>query len=270
MIKIIVVIIAIALALILLAMRGRRKHPKLAQLCKWYYAHRGCHGNGVPENSMQAFRIAKESGYGIELDVHLLADGALAVMHDSSLQRTAGCDVCIENLTTEQLSQYRLEGTQEEVPLLSQVLELFDGDAPLLIELKSDINNYAELCEQACRLLEDYKGLYCMESFDPRCIIWLKKNRPDIVRGQLAENYFKTEEIKVPFVLKLILANHLMNFISLPDFIAYRYSDRKRFANWICRRIWGLASFTWTVSSESEFHTALDENWTPIFEGFRP
>jgi len=262
--------IAIALILMILAMRGRRKHPKLAELCKWYYAHRGCHGNGVPENSMQAFRIAKESGYGIELDVHLMADGTLAVIHDSSLLRTAGCEICIEDLTAEQLADFPLEGTQEKIPCLDQVLALYNGEAPLLIELKSYRNNYAELCQKTCQLLDHYNGLYCMESFDPRCIVWLKKNRPDIVRGQLAENYFKTPGCKVPFVLKLILANHFMNFISLPDFIAYRYSDRKRIVNWICRKVWGLASFSWTICSENEFETAVSENWTPIFEGFKP
>lgn len=264
-------IILIALVvLIVFAMRGRRKHPLLPELKQWSYAHRGCHGNGVPENSMLAFQIAKESGYGIELDVHLMADGNLAVIHDSSLKRTAGSEICIEDLTLPQLSEFALEGTQEKIPLLEQVLALYNGEAPLLIELKSYRDNYAELCQKTCRLLQDYKGLYCMESFDPRCVIWLKKNRPDIVRGQLAENYFKIADCKVPFVLKLILANHFMNFLSLPDFIAYRYSDRKRLVNWVCRKLWGLSAFSWTILSQQEYDTAVSENWVPIFEGFKP
>ena len=61
-----------------------------------FYAHRGVHTPGIPENSLGAFQRAVEHGYGIELDVHLLRDGNLAVIHDHSLKRTAGADVMIE------------------------------------------------------------------------------------------------------------------------------------------------------------------------------
>ena len=35
------------------------------------YAHRGLHGEGIPENSLPAFKRATEMGFGIELDVQL-------------------------------------------------------------------------------------------------------------------------------------------------------------------------------------------------------
>ena len=131
-----VFIIFIALfALYVLSLRCRRGNPQLQKLRLWAYAHRGLHGKGVPENSMAAFRLALEKGYGIELDVHLMADGNLAVIHDASLLRTAGADVQIEDLTLKDLSKYRLEGTQEQIPLFSDVLKLFDGKAPMIIEL---------------------------------------------------------------------------------------------------------------------------------------
>lgn len=49
-----------------------------------FYAHRGLHNlsEGVPENSMAAFRRAAEHGYGIELDVQLTRDGQVIVAHD--------------------------------------------------------------------------------------------------------------------------------------------------------------------------------------------
>ena len=91
----ILIVLIVILCLFLLALRGRRGHPGLARLRRWSYAHRGLHDETLPENSMGAFRAALEAGYGIELDVHLTADGNLAVIHDSSLQRTAGADVCV-------------------------------------------------------------------------------------------------------------------------------------------------------------------------------
>ena len=38
-----------------------------------YYAHRGLHSGDerVPDNSLPAFALAAEKGYGIELDVHI-------------------------------------------------------------------------------------------------------------------------------------------------------------------------------------------------------
>lgn len=53
-------------------------------------AHRGLHSDGVCENSLEAFRRAIEAGYGIELDVHLTADGKLCVIHDCYLSRMTG------------------------------------------------------------------------------------------------------------------------------------------------------------------------------------
>ena len=51
-------------------------------------AHRGA-SRSAPENTMEAFRLAVEMGAdAIELDVHLTADGELALMHDETMDRT--------------------------------------------------------------------------------------------------------------------------------------------------------------------------------------
>ena len=267
-ITIIVVAILLLCILYLLAISGRKGHPGMKNLQGWSYAHRGLHGEGVPENSMAAFRAALEGGYGIELDVHLLKDGNLAIMHDSDLLRTTGCAGKMEELTTGQLQNYHLDGTEETIPTFRQVLELYDGKFPLVVELKVSNNNYAALTEAACRMLDTYKGVYCLESFDPRCLLWLKKNRPELLRGQLSENYFATKN-KLPFVLKLILSKNLGNFLTRPDFVAYRYRDRKStLSNRLCMK--RMTGISWTVVSQEEFDTAVGEGWIPIFEGFRP
>lgn len=263
-------IILALLLLYLLALKGRKRHPLLRKLRRWKYAHRGLHGNGVPENSMTAFRLALEHGYGIELDIHLMADGQLAVIHDSSLMRIAGADVRIEDLTQEQLQNYRLAGTEETIPTLRQVLELVDGRAPMIVELKPVKNNPAALAEAACKLLDGYEGLFCMESFDPRCIRWLKRNRPELVRGQLAHNSLREKEGNVPLLLRFCMTNLLSNFWNSPDFIAFRFADRKGLSVRLCRKLWKVQGVSWTLRSQAELETALDEKWIPIFEGFRP
>lgn len=263
-------IFLLVLCLVLvLAVMGRTGHAGLSELRGWSYAHRGLHGEGFPENSMAAFRAALEAGYGIELDVHLLKDGSLAVMHDSSLKRTTGCDGNIEDLTAERLSDYRLQGTAETIPLFGDVLSLFAGKAPLIIELKSFGGNYAALTEAACAMLDSYQGAYCVESFDPRCVYWLRKNRPDIIRGQLSEN-FLASSIRQPWLLKFAVTFNLFNFLTMPDFIAYRYSDRRTLTNAITRKLWRVQGVSWTLRSKEEYDTAVREGWLPIFENFRP
>ena len=250
-------------------LRCRKGHPGLEALRGWSYAHRGLHGNGVPENSMEAFRLALENGYGIELDIHLMADGNLAVIHDASLKRTAGAQVCIEDLTAADLENYFLEGTGEKIPLFSELLDLYAGKAPLIIELKAH-GNHAELSKAVCDAMEGYKGVYCMESFDPRVVQWLRKNRPEIIRGQLAENFLKVKQNPLNIVLKFIMTNHLMNFLTMPDFVAYKFADRNTLGTRICRKFWKLQGVSWTIRSQEDYDTAVKEGWIPIFEYFTP
>ena len=265
----IIIILIAFFAIYLYSIRGRRGNAVMAELRKWKYAHRGLHDDVLPENSMGAFKAALENGYGIELDVHLLADGNLAVIHDSTLTRTTGAEGIVEDLTTEDLSRYHLEGTEETIPTFRQVLDLYEGKAPLIVELKPVKGNHAELTAKAVEMLENWNGLYCMESFDPRCIYWLKKNRPESCRGQLSGNYFEFKE-KMALWLRVVLTWHMENFLCLPDFIAYRFCDRKNFGTTLVRKLWHIPGVSWTLKTPEEYAAATKEGWIPIFENFKP
>lgn len=252
------------------AVMGRREHPGLKDLRGWSYAHRGLHREGVPENSMAAFRDALDAGYGIELDIHLTKDGDLAVIHDTSLKRTAGTDVKITDLTVDELTNYRLEGTEETIPTFHQVLDLFAGKAPMIIELKADGNNQQQLVDTAVAAMEGYQGIWCMESFDPRCIYWLKKNHLEVVRGQLTENFFASKN-NLSWIIRFLLTNNLLNFLTQPDFVAYRFDHRNATpTNAIWKKLWKLQGVSWTIRSQEDYDTAVSEGWIPIFENFRP
>ena len=267
---IILIIFAGIILLYVLSTVCRTGHKGLDAIRGWNYAHRGLHGDGAPENSIEAFRRAKEEGYGSELDVHLLADGNLAVMHDSLLKRTTGKEGRIEDLTTGQLKDYYLEGTTYTIPLLSEVLEIYAGAAPLIVEIKAVGNNWSAVCEKTCQMLDRYDGIYCLESFDPRCVYWLRKNRPDLIRGQLTEDYFCSKTSKLPAVLKFVLKHQMLNFITFPDFVAYRFSDRKTISNILVRKLWKAQGVTWTLQTPAEHTSATEENWVPIFENYLP
>ena len=267
---IIATVLIILCGLYILSTICRLGENRMEGLYGWKYAHRGFHGDGVPENSMEAFRRARERGYGVELDVHLLADGNLAVIHDHDLKRTTGKDGRIEELTVDQLQEYFLEETMQTIPEFGQVLQMFNGRVPLIIELKATGKNHAALCEKTCAMLDAYNGVYCLESFDPRCVHWLKKNRPDLIRGQLTENFFKTKTSTLPWILRFVMTFQLLNFLTRPDFVAYKFKDRNHPSNKIVRLLWKTPSVTWTLVNEREYETAVAENRVPIFEGFEP
>ena len=251
-----------------LSTQGRTGQPGLAALQGFQYAHRGLHDGGKPENSMAAFRAALENGYGIELDIHLMKDGNLAVIHDRDPLRVTGRAGDITTLTTRELADYHLGGTEETIPTFRQVLELYAGKAPLIIELKADGNAQA-LVDTAVKAMEGYDGPYCMESFDPRCVYVLKKKYPHIVRGQLTEDYFHSRS-KLPAPLKWALKHQVLNFLTMPDFVAYKYRDLNTISNILVRKFWGVAGVAWTLQTQEEFDDAVQNGWIPIFENFKP
>lgn len=268
---ILVILILLALsALLLLALRCRKGHEKWAVLRQYRYAHRGYHDKPViPENSLPAFRRAIERGFGAELDVHLLKDGTLAVFHDSDLRRCANADGQIEDLTLAELKTLRLEGTDEQIPTFDEVLALFEHATPLIIELKTARGNHFALTKAVCERLDRYTGEYCIESFDPFALIDLKKLRPAVCRGQLSMN-FEKDKAGLPFYKRFIAGNMLLNFLSVPDFIAYKFEDRRGLCARLCTRVWGAQPVYWTIRKKADMLAGEKEGGIPIFERFDP
>ena len=266
-----VIILAAVCVLWILAQRCRRGHEAWSKLKQFRYAHRGYHNKPtVPENSMAAFRAAVEHGWGAELDVHLMKDGNLAVIHDASLKRTAGADVLIEDLTKADLANYYLEESFEHIPLLEHVLAVFEGKAPLIIELKAEKGNHAALSEAVAKMLDKYPGDYCIESFDPRVVAWFRKHRPNVCRGQLAENFLDAANTGLSRTTEFLLTNLLMNLVACPDFVAYKFEDRNGFALRLCRAIWKPVEVAWTIRKKADMETAEQEGKLVIFEQFDP
>ena len=266
-------LIALVLAVLYLLSMMTKRRPKTGfygSLGDHHFAHRGLHaiGAGIPENSLRAFRLAANNGYGAELDVHLSRDGRLVVMHDASLKRTTGANAEIPSVTAQVLDQLTLEGTREKIPYLEEVLPLFQGRTPLLIEIKTDNDNYEELTEKVTELLCQYPNLdFMIESFDPRVLRWLKKHRPDIIRGQLACDFSKTPG-SLTKVQQFMMTNLMTNFLTRPDFVAYKYEDRDQLAPQLCKKIWRPQMFWWVVNDQNQANELIEQNDMIIFEGF--
>lgn len=241
------------------------KNLKVLQAQK--FAHRGLHDieKGIPENSLKAFSLAAEKGYAIELDVHISKDGALVVEHDDTLERTCSSPLTIEENDWETIKDLTLEGTNEKLPLLKEVLELIDGRVPLLIEAKVAKGSQERLAKALAEMLKSYKGVYCIESFDPRPLHWLRKNARHIIRGQLAAHVRK-DGAKVSSLTDFALANLLVNLWSRPHFIAYSHKDADNLSLRLCRAVFRPPLFIWTVRNQKSADLAAKLKAAPIFE----
>ena len=162
----------------------------------------------------------------------------------------------------------KLSGTEDTVPLFTEVLALVDGRVPLLIELKEEAGKYG-VTEKTLEVLKSYSGEYIIESFNPLALGLIKKKRPDILRGMLSMNYMK--EKKHRSLLYFLLQILVFNVVCRPDFVAYDHTDAKMTSLGLAKGIFGTPTFAWTVRSEEEAIAAREAGFDGIiFEGFVP
>ncbi len=257
---------------------NKRSDEEINKFFHWNYAHRGLHDieNKVPENSLRAFALAAEAGYGAELDVQLSKDGQVVVFHDDDLKRVCGIDKRVDEFTFEELNKMSLLGTDQTIPLFTEVLEVFGkGDGPLIVELKTGPNNN-ELCKKTYDILKTYKKDFCIESFNPFIVKWFKDNAPEIFRGQLA-TYPEAYGNTYPKLFCNMLSNCKFTFMNKPDFIAYyNFADAKENAKTSLRkrpkaiarlREKGTMLLAWTSRNPD---IDQEKNDGVIFEKYRP
>lgn len=267
------IIAAVGLALfslyIFLLAPGRKPKNGYNTLFSIHYAHRGLHtkDGAVPENSSAAFEAAAKAGYGIELDVHITADGELIVFHDDDFKHICGVQKSVWECTYKELSEFRLLNTDEKIPLLSEVLNQTAGRSPLIVELKNGKNNKT-LCEKTAALLDSYNGAYCIESFHPMIVRWFYKNRPQVVRGQLAAG--RRQYKNVPFYQGVLLSALFTNILGRPHFVAYRHEDSHQNINLHIARMLGAKLLGWTARDKDEFAFCERLFDAVIFEFFMP
>lgn len=259
----IIIITILNLFLLLLFLCATNKKRDVSAFYGRRYAHRGLHNNEVPENSLTAFKRAREADFGVELDVQMTSDKKLVVFHDGSLKRMCGVDGFLRDYTYDQLLKFRLKDTEETIPLFSDVLKTIDG-VNLICEIKSDngVKNY-ELCEKVYDMLMTYNGKFCMESFSPFITGWYKKNHPEIIRGQLS---CITKDSGNGKFIDFLLTNLMLNFISRPDFIAYDFNDINTFGYKFVKKIFNPFRVCWTPKGAEEISIAAKEFDTVIFE----
>ena len=242
----ILILTAALILLFLLLIRPSSKKRREAQtFCRHPFAHRGLHSREIPENTLSAFRRAREESVGIELDVRLTKDKEPIVFHDETLLRAAGMNTRISDITYAELKTIPLFNTKETIPHLAESIQEAGG-TPLLIEIKAEFD-CAEICEKTADLISGYPGEIAVESFSPLVLRWFAKNRPAVLRGQLSSRFKDPDAKAIPLWERILITSLITNIIAKPDFIAYDIRNKHQPAFLLCRKIFCTPYLYWTV-----------------------
>lgn len=222
-------------------------------------AHRGFHDlNRVRwENTLSAFDAAVERDYAIECDVHLSADGVPVVFHDNVLNRLAGRDGFVHDLTAAELAQLRIGGTQDHVPTLAEMLARIGGRVPLVIELKGVEGKDGGLVAAVAKALRGYRGKAAIMSFDHWLVRRFAADAPGIPAGLTAEGRTMAD-----------LEAHFSMLAHPISFVSFSVLDVPNpFVAFVRDRL-AMPVITWTVRNEETRAATFAHADQMTFEGF--
>ena len=235
--------------------------PKdLAWLTERPIAHRGYHDMNRErwENTLSAFKAARDRGFAIECDVHLTADNVPIVFHDDSLMRLTGTEGFVWQRTAKEMAALKIGGTADSPPTLAQMLDLVDGKVPLVVEIKGDAGYDDGSVAAVCGLLKSYSGPAAIMSFDHWLIRQFPEHAGDLPCGLTAlgnaRRWFEAHFAMLGYV----------------DFVSYCLADLPNpFAAFVREKL-DMPLITWTVRDEAAVRATFANGGQMTFEGFDP
>ena len=236
-------------------------------------AHRGYHDRdaGRPESSRAAFEAAIASGYGIECDVQLSADGRAMVFHDYDLRRLTPETGPVRGRSAAELARIPLRFSDETVPTLAEVLELVAGRVALLVEIKDQDGamgpDVGALEAAVAADLQGYAGPVAVMSFNPHSVAAFAAAAPCVARGLTTSAWAAKDWETVPAATRERLRG-------IPDydrlgasFVSHEAKDlaRPRVAE---LKAAGAAVLCWTIRSAEAEAEARRMAHNVTFEGY--
>ncbi len=157
------------------------------------WAHRGASGY-APENTIPAFRMAAEQGAdGVELDVHLSADGKLMVIHDEKVDRTSNGTGRVVDMTCQELKKLDFSNGMAgyenvRIPTLKEVYGLLKNTSLTInVEIKCDVVIYYGIWDKLIELEREMGmgGRILYSSFNHYVLMKLRELDPEAKIGLL-------------------------------------------------------------------------------------
>ncbi|MGH1420885.1 MAG: glycerophosphodiester phosphodiesterase family protein [Hyphomonas sp.] len=221
------------------------------------YAHRGLWTQGTaPENTMTAFRNAANAGLGIEYDVRPASDGTPMLFHDKTLERLTHRDDPVETLDKDTLSALKIEGSNDTIPTLADLLAEWPADLPLLTEMKIDgQTDPVAFAKTVGDMLLAHDGCAAAMSFSEDAVNALPEG---VMRGQLILPRKDIGKEEFAAILGRALEQNV-------DYIAVNVSDMTHASDTLLNHPQPLV--TWTVRTENDVRLARLLGVAIIYEG---
>src|SRR3954471_7388412 len=220
------------------------RYPFFAASRPLVFAHRG--GSALkPENTIAAFDNGMAIGAdGLELDVHLSADGRVVVHHDRALERTTTLGGPVVARTAAEL-------TAVGVPSLDEVLGRY-RDARIIIEMKVNTAALAEAVVAAVRGAGATDRV-CLGSFGSRVLHAARRLEPRIATSAARE--------EVRWALYRSWLHWPVRQAAYGGYQVPELAGRTRVVSRRCvdgAHAAGLAVQVWTVDTSDDAHRLLD------------
>lgn len=126
--------------------------------------HRGCKAH-FPENTVAAIRGCAPHVDMVEVDIRRCRSGEIVVFHDDELDELTDGSGPVCDHSYEELSSLRVEGSDETIPLLSDVLDTLPEGTGINIELK-----HAGMHNDVAPLIRETGHEVLVSSFDTSAI----------------------------------------------------------------------------------------------------
>lgn len=234
-------------------------------------AHRGYHDRaaGRIENTLPAAEAAIARNFAIECDLQLTADGRVVVFHDDTLDRLGEAEGPVGARTLADLRAVRLRDTDARIPTLEDLLDLVDGQVPLVIELKSQWNGDRRLEQAVAPILDGYSGPAAVMSFDPMSMVAMRRLLPSLPRGMTADDFRGGDEGRLPWPQRFAL-RHLLGAAAVwPHFVSFGIDALPASAPLMLRHV-GVPLICWTIRTPADRAKARAYTDQITFEGFDP
>lgn len=177
-------------------------------------AHRGVHNKIIKENTITSIKKSIKLNVPVEFDITLTKDNVVVLCHDSYIK------IINKKYEIRKYDFKYLKKICHNLVTLEEVLKVVCGKIPLLIEFKY-YNKGNKLAKQACKLLDNYKGPFAIQSFSVKIVSWFKRNRKEYLVGQLCLRKYDSKVKRYIISKAVMLSMHFTN----PDFLSYNIKD---------------------------------------------
>ena len=209
-------------------------------------------------------------GYAVKLDVRVSRDGVPVILSQHELYELCGVEGDAEDKPLAELKKLRLQETDETVCTLEEMLAEIDCKVPVILELMVYRDNYGTLCRRVTDVLENYDGVYAVESADFRVVRWFRNYEPDVLRGQiLGRASYAGKDLLSALVC---FARNMMftNIFAYPDYISAGYSERNNISLKYCKLLYHVPVVCRDIKTKEQYETSRSYDEIVVFENMEP